>query len=139
MKFLKSLLLILTFSISVNAKLPDAFNAMKIESIAQFEDKVSHNMGKNTLLIVRADWCPYCKRLEATTYLDKMLQAQLKDFLILEVDITRKSKDERELMKFLGAYGTPTMIFFDKKGKESGERVQSYISADDLMQLLKKI
>lgn len=55
MKFIKIILLSLFFTVSVNAKLPDFYKAVNVNSITEFEKALKDSQGKNVMFEVRAD------------------------------------------------------------------------------------
>ena len=65
-----------------------------------------------------ADWCNPCKELEHITFADPDVQAVLKNFIRLKVDLTVVNDSTNALKKEFQIPGVPTIIFYDKTGKE---------------------
>ena len=92
---------------------------------------------KPVLLDFYADWCVACKELDEHTFANPQVQAKLKDFVLLRVDMTANNANDRALMKRYGVIAPPTLIFFDAKGREfkSNQVVGNMAPADFLKRL----
>jgi thiol:disulfide interchange protein DsbD len=73
---------------------------------------------KYIMLDFYADWCTYCKQFEDYVFSNKDVQEKLKDFVLLQADVTANDEQDRELNKFTGVQAPPAILFFDKDGKE---------------------
>ena len=77
-----------------------------------------------------ADWCVSCKEMEAYTFTDSGVQASLADSVLLQADVTANDDDDQALLKRFGVFGPPTIIFFDRSGKQrQGYEVVGYMKA----------
>jgi thioredoxin:protein disulfide reductase len=116
----------------VEAKLP----WMRVASLAELEDKLS-TPGKPVMLDFYADWCVSCKEMEAFTFSDPKVRAQLEGMLLLQADVTAHSEADRALLKRYSLFGPPGIIFFDAQGKEiKGLRVIGYQNAQRFLKTL---
>ncbi len=78
-----------------------------------------------------ADWCVSCKEMERFTFSDARVQAALKDAVLLRIDVTENTDEDKQILKRFGLFGPPGIIFFDRRGREiQGSRVIGYQSAD---------
>jgi thiol:disulfide interchange protein DsbD len=75
-------------------------------------------MGRPSLLIFTAGWCSTCAENEKTMANSEALQAKLREFSVVKVDVTGNDAEAAFLMKGLGVVGPPTTLFFDKSGAE---------------------
>lgn len=96
------------------------------------------------MLDLYADWCASCKEMEAFTFTDSKVQTTLSTFMLIQADVTDNDEDDEALLKTLGVFGPPAIIFYDTSGKEiQGARVVGYMDAEDfetrLNQILTKI
>jgi len=89
----------------------------KIHSIDELQQALADAKGKKVMLDFYADWCISCKELEHTTFKDAGVIDALKNYTLLQADVTKNSEDEKALTKMFGLYGPPGIIFF-KNGKE---------------------
>lgn len=84
--------------------------------------------GKSKTVEVFAEWCASCKEMD-TTFADEQVQQQLRPAALYRVDVTANSEEDRALLKHLGLYGPPAVLFFDEEGTElAGTRVIGYQS-----------
>jgi len=79
----------------------------------------ARSAGKPVLLDYFADWCVDCVRMEKKTFMDDKVQAALKDFHLVQVDVT-DPRDEatKAIKKRYGVFGPPAMLFFGADGNE---------------------
>jgi thiol:disulfide interchange protein DsbD len=78
-----------------------------------------------------ADWCVSCKELERYTFSDSVVQATLADVVLLRTDVTADDARDQALLKALGLFGPPAILFFGPDGRERPEyRVVGYVEAD---------
>ena len=93
--------------------------------------------GRPVMLDFYADWCTACIEMEVRTFADPQVQARLRGAVLLQVDVTRNSRDDRALLKRFGLFGPPGVIFFDPQGQELAElRVIGFANASDFLAVL---
>lgn len=112
----------------------------RISSFAELQQKLTASQGKKVMLDLYADWCVACKEFEKYTFPDTRVKAQLDKMVVLQVDMTRNSPENDELMKQFQILGLPTILFFDEHGKELTEkRVTGFMQAEPFLQWLKAL
>ena len=85
---------------------------------------------KPVMVDMYADWCISCKELEAYTFTDSRVQAALNDFILLKADVTANDEQDQRLLRKLGIFGPPALLFFDTSGNEQRNfRIVGYIEA----------
>jgi thiol:disulfide interchange protein DsbD len=90
-----------------------------------------------TMLDFYADWCVSCKEMEAFTFSDPNVRAQLDRMLLLQVDVTANTEADKALLKRFSLFGPPGIIFFDPQGREiKGLRVIGYQGPDRFLKTL---
>jgi len=84
-----------------------------------------------------ATWCVSCKELDNITFKDPKVLQSLKGYLLLKVDVTNNTQDDKALMKRFNLFGPPALIFF-KNGKElKNKRIICYKSPDEFLEIIK--
>jgi thioredoxin:protein disulfide reductase len=93
--------------------------------------------GKIVMLDFYADWCVSCKEMEAFTFSDPKVRAELDRMLLLQADVTANSEADRALLKRFSLFGPPGIVFFDAQGREiRGLRVIGYQNAERFLKTL---
>lgn len=110
----------------------------RIRTSAELAEKLK-TANKPVILDFYADWCVSCKEMENLTFSDAKVAALMHQAVLLQVDVTANTTDDRALMKQFNLFGPPGMIFFDKTGQEiPNSRVIGYMGAADFTQHLQR-
>jgi thiol:disulfide interchange protein DsbD len=108
----------------------------RVASLQELQEKLKAP-GKPVMLDFYADWCVSCKEMEAFTFSDPMVRAQLDGMLLLQADVTANSEADRALLKRFSLFGPPGIVFFDAQGREiRGLRVIGYQNAERFLKTL---
>ncbi|MFW2374606.1 MAG: protein-disulfide reductase DsbD [Gammaproteobacteria bacterium] len=92
---------------------------------------IAQQQQKPVMLDFYADWCVSCKEMEKYTFNDPAVQAELKNTLLLQADVTENDKQDKQLYQHFGIIGPPAIIFYDPQGKEQRNyRVVGYMPAE---------
>jgi thiol:disulfide interchange protein DsbD len=109
---------------------------IRVASLTGLEGKLKAP-GRTVMLDFYADWCVSCKEMEAFTFSDPNVHAQLERMLLLQVDVTANSEADKALLKRFSLFGPPGIIFFDPQGREiKGLRVIGYQGPDRFLKTL---
>lgn len=112
----------------------------QVKTYEELQQALQANPKSMAMLDLYADWCVACKEFEKYTFTDALVQKEFEDILLLQVDMTKNSDANRELMQKLQVIGLPTIIFFDKQGNElEGSRVTGFMQAKPFADWLQKI
>ncbi|MBW7902743.1 MAG: protein-disulfide reductase DsbD [Rhodocyclaceae bacterium] len=110
----------------------------RVKTLAELEERIA-NAGRPVMLDFYADWCVSCKEMERFTFADARVQQRLADTLLLQVDVTANSDDDKALLKRFSLFGPPGIIFFDRAGREvPSVRVVGFQNADAFLQTLNR-
>ena len=108
----------------------------RVASLQELQEKLK-TPGRPVMLDFYADWCVSCKEMEAFTFSDPKVRAQLDQMLLLQADVTAHNEQDRALLKRFSLFGPPGIIFFDAQGQEiRGLRVIGYQSAERFLKTL---
>ena len=112
----------------------------KVRSEAELQQALSENNKSLVMLDLYADWCVACKEFEKETFSDPRVQKAFGDMLLLQVDMTKNSEENRALMAKYKVLGLPTILFFNRDGKEiEGSRVNGFMPPVEFLQWIEKI
>ena len=112
----------------------------KVKSEAELQQALSENNKPLVMLDLYADWCVACKEFEKETFSDPSVQKAFDDMLLLQVDMTKNSEENRALMTKYKVLGLPTILFFSRDGKEiEGSRVNGFMPPVEFLQWIEKI
>ena len=108
---------------------------------APYKKELLENAAKNSkpaIMDVYADWCGPCKLMDKKVFTDPEIIKLSQNFVMTRLDITRKHGQD-EIENKYGIRGAPTIIFFDKHGKELRElRIESEVKKDEFLAHMKK-
>ena len=117
----------------------EKFEAKKGYSIAKLEAEVKAS-SKPVIVDFRKDSCASCDELEEFTFSDAKVKEELKRFTFIQVDVTANTDDEKALLKKYHAFGTPTILFFDKEHKNLATKsISGFVKAEKFLKHLKTI
>ena len=112
----------------------------KVKSEAELQQALAENNKSLVMLDLYADWCVACKEFEKETFSDPSVQKAFGDMQLLQVDMTKNSEENRALMTKYKVLGLPTILFFNRDGKEiEGSRVNGFMSPVEFLQWIEKI
>ena len=109
----------------------------QVHSYDELQQALVQNPKAMAMLDLYADWCIACKEFDHKTFADSKVQAALKDVLLLRINMTNNSENNRTLMKQLSVTGLPTLIFFNAEGKEiAAQRITGFMESEAFLQTL---
>lgn len=112
----------------------------KVKSEAELQQVLVENNKPLVMLDLYADWCVACKEFEKETFSDPSVQKAFGNMLLLQVDMTKNSEENRALMTKYKVLGLPTILFFNRDGKEiEGSRVNGFMPPVEFLQWIEKI
>jgi thiol:disulfide interchange protein DsbD len=84
------------------------------------------------MLDFSADWCVSCKEMERYTFSDPEVIKSLDEFVLLRADVTANDATDQALLQGrFGLPGPPSIMFFDRSGKERKQfRIVGFVPAD---------
>ena len=84
-----------------------------------------------------ADWCVSCKQMERDTFTDARVQTALANTVWLQADVTGNDADDKALMQRFGILGPPSIVFYDREGRELKQyRTVGFVPPDDFAAML---
>ncbi|THA00700.1 protein-disulfide reductase DsbD [Rodentibacter pneumotropicus] len=112
----------------------------RIQNLQELDEALAKNPHNIALLDLYADWCVACKEFERYTFSDKRVQNTFENILVLQVDMTKNSAENKAIMERYQVLGLPTILFFDASGNEiSGSRITGFMDAKRFLNWINKI
>ena len=114
----------------------------QIQSLADLQRELdaAAAAGKPVMVDFYADWCISCKEMEKYTFGDARVQQALKDFVVLQADVTLNNADHKALLKRFGLFGPPGILFFDETGRERPElSVVGFKKPEEFLRIVEQV
>lgn len=112
-----------------------------IHSPAELDAQLSKAKQENAFVLLDfyADWCISCKEMEVNTFANPEVSRELKQFVLLQADVTANSQDNQALLKRYGLYGPPGILIFNQRSEEQkDQRVIGYMPPQRFLERLKQ-
>ncbi len=109
----------------------------RVRNVAELETSLAQARGRPVLLDFYADWCVSCKEMDRFTFSDSRVRSKLDGFVLLQVDVTGNTTNDKALLQRFNLFGPPGYIFFGSSGNElSGLRVTGFKPAGEFLGIL---
>jgi thiol:disulfide interchange protein DsbD len=106
----------------------------RIKTVVDLDNELqlAASQGKTAFLDFYADWCVSCKEMEAYTFTDGEVQAELSNTVWLQADVTANDAQDQELLNRFDVLGPPTISVFGAAGQQRhGYEVVGYMPAEE--------
>ncbi|MCO7224655.1 protein-disulfide reductase DsbD [Pleionea sp. CnH1-48] len=107
-----------------------------IKSSADLDKYIAQAKAENKTVMLDffAEYCTACYEFAELTFPDPRVQKALENTILLQADVTKGDKLDLELMSRFKIFGLPSILFFDKNGKElSGLRAEGFEDAETFL------
>ena len=129
-------------NISITTK-PNHVSVLPFKQIQSLDDlsrELNQRDNKMIMLDFYADWCVSCKEYEKLTFSNSKVKERLKEYSLLQVDVTKNNANHKALLKHFNLYGPPAILFFDKQHSEIRTyRIVGYKNASQMLDHLKTL
>ncbi|MFY9073509.1 protein-disulfide reductase DsbD [Malaciobacter mytili] len=121
-----------------NFKTNSSLNWIKVKNLQELDKQIKAS-SKPVMLDFYADWCVACKELEEITFTNKEVVNKLQGFTLLKADVTKNTKEDKELQKRYGIFGPPGLIFWNKENQEVKEaKIVGFKTPEEFLQIINK-
>ncbi len=84
--------------------------------------------------------CAACTELATITFPNPKVKEAMKRFKFIQLDITKYTDDDREIMKYFNIFGAPNLLFFNSKGEPLKDKFQQgFVDPDRMVEILNSI
>lgn len=113
---------------------------VRIKTLDDLKLQLAAARGKPVLLDLYADWCVACKEFEHKTFSDPAVRERFGQMVLLQADVTANDDADIALLNSLNVLGLPTLIFFNREGKElTGQRVTGFMGPAEFLDKLDQL
>lgn len=124
----------------LDASTHESMKFVRVNNIADLENRIKQSNGKHIMLDFYADWCVSCKEYEKFTFNDPRVKEKLAAAVLLQANVTANTDSDKELLKRFSLFGPPGIIFFDKMGDEvKASRIVGYLPPDKFLDNLNTV
>lgn len=95
-----------------------ALEFVPVKGVEGLRQAMAGASGRPVMLDFYADWCVDCKIMERRTFVDPGVRNALAGVVLLRADVTANDGLDQELLKQLGLFGPPAILFFGADGME---------------------
>lgn len=121
------------------AKQQASIEFIRISTASELETQLEQAKlaGKPVMLDFYADWCVACKEFEKYTFHETNVEGKLKNFVLLQADVTKNTPQDIELLKQMNVLGLPTIEFWNAKGEHiPNARITGFMPAEPFLEHL---
>jgi len=114
----------------------------RVASLSALEARIQQASANHqpVMLDFYADWCISCKEMEAYTFTDPNVKEALAGFVLLQVDVTKDSEDDKALLAKFNLIGPPAVLFFGADNREiTSHRVIGYQDTETFIKTLQRV
>ncbi|WP_331775899.1 protein-disulfide reductase DsbD [Sulfurospirillum sp. 1612] len=86
-----------------------------------------------------ADWCVSCKEFKEYTFSDSNVQKRMAKFTLVQVDVTKNSADDKQILKRFNIFGPPAIVFFNNNQELKSYKVVGFKKAKEFADHLDKV
>ncbi|MCD4756657.1 MAG: protein-disulfide reductase DsbD [Arcobacteraceae bacterium] len=114
----------------------DKLHYTYVKTVEEFDKVVAHS-AKPVMIDFWATWCVSCIELDNITFKDPIVREELKKYLLVKVDVTKNTSDDKALMKKFNLFGPPALIFYKDGVEEKSKRIIGFKNAEDFLKIVK--
>lgn len=107
-----------------------------VKTLDELQKVVAHSK-KPVMIDFWATWCVSCKELDNITFKNEEVKKELEKYLLIKVDVTKNTKDDKQMMQYFNLFGPPALIFYNNGVEEKNKRIVGYKSAKEFLEIVK--
>lgn len=91
-------------------------NFTMVSSLEELKQKITEK--DRVLIDFYASWCTSCKQYEEETFSDPKVKNELKDLLLLRVDLSEQNEQNAKISNYFALVGLPSVALYQNQQKE---------------------
>jgi thiol:disulfide interchange protein DsbD len=108
-----------------------------IHSQKELDAILANTQGKKVMVDFSAAWCTACKELDEKTLSNPQVKQALQNYILVRVDVTANTQEEKAVSKKYGVFGPPVILFFDEEGRLQKEKtIVGFVESDIFLKFL---
>jgi thiol:disulfide interchange protein DsbD len=116
----------------------DFFITVKTNAALNDELKKAKEKGQPVILDFYATWCVSCVAMDHRIFNQLSVREILSTYAKIRVDITENNAEVRAILKRYHVIAPPTILFFDKQGREASQRIIGEVNMAEFLNHLDK-
>ena len=104
----------------------------RVPTLKELETIVAESK-KPVMVDFYADWCVSCIELETYTFSDPSVEKSMQDFTLIQIDVTKNSEADKEILKEFGLFGPPAILFFKNGSELKSKRLIGFKDANEFL------
>lgn len=109
----------------------------KLVSSNEELNEILCNANKPVIVDFWATWCTYCVKMDKDLFDDKRVKEALRDFILVRIDVTKNSLEDRKILKRFKLFTPPAILFFSGNKELKNLQIVGYKNADEFLDILK--
>jgi len=110
----------------------------KVKTMSELNNVIKTSK-KPVFIDFYADWCVSCKEFKEYTFSDSNVQKRMAKFTLVQVDVTKNSADDKQVLKRFNIFGPPAIIFFNHNQELKSYEVVGFKKAKVFAKHLDKV
>ena len=119
----------------------DNHNGIKWENNLDSAFAIASNSNKLIMIDFMAEWCPPCKEMDKTTFLNINIIKKSNEFIPIRIDVDKQKNIAEEYngnARKYGGIGIPNILFLDKE-KNIIRQIVGFHNVDQLMGIMDSV
>lgn len=115
---------------------------IKVNNITQLEELINSARTKKQPILIDyyASWCIACKEMGIKTFIDPQVARLMKNYTLIQADITNNDLKSQELQKRYQVIAPPSIVFLDSNGNFlKKNKITGFVGPEELSQDLQTI
>lgn len=111
---------------------------LHVKNLKELEDVINKEQ-KPIMIKFTASWCITCKEFDVKTLSKQSVKDKLKDFTLVNIDVTKNSKDDQELLRNFELFGPLSIVFYKNKTELKNLQIVGFKNETEFLKYLEQV